>query len=1160
MSRKQRTTRQLNMSKRNRLRTIETLERREMMAVDVMNAPLIASVEAQITVCSVASNLSQTGTTSFPLNLNSASSNGRALPVIPSVRVSVDDTFDNPHDLGTLQGMQHHLDSVGLDDTADYYRFTLDDAENITLRLDHLAEDVDLYLYDASGNEIARSWRSGNASEQIDLSLSAGTYFALMTPWGTATSKYDLSLEVDRAGESFGTARDLGVVEGVREITDWVGQLDADDYFRFQVDDQAEVTLQLNQLSQDVDLYLYDESGNEISRSWLGSNADEQIQLELGPGTYFARVTPWDSANSNYHFSVDVDAAGEDFGTARDLGVVEGVREITDWVGQLDADDYFRFQVDDQAEVTLQLNQLSQDVDLYLYDESGNEISRSWLGSNADEQIQLELGPGTYFARVTPWDSANSNYHFSVDVDAAGEDFGTARDLGVVEGVREITDWVGQLDADDYFRFQVDDQAEVTLQLNQLSQDVDLYLYDESGNEISRSWLGSNADEQIQLELGPGTYFARVTPWDSANSNYHFSVDVDAAGEDFGTAHDLGVVEGVREITDWVGQLDADDYFRFQVDDQAEVTLQLNQLSQDVDLYLYDESGNEISRSWLGSNADEQIQLELGPGTYFARVTPWDSANSNYHFSVDVDAAGEDFGTARDLGVVEGVREITDWVGQLDADDYFRFQVDDQAEVTLQLNQLSQDVDLYLYDESGNEISRSWLGSNADEQIQLELGPGTYFARVTPWDSANSNYHFSVDVDAAGEDFGTVRDLGVVEGVREITDWVGQLDADDYFRFQVDDQAEVTLQLNQLSQDVDLYLYDESGNEISRSWLGSNADEQIQLELGPGTYFARVTPWDSANSNYHFSVDVDAAGEDFGTARDLGVVEGVREITDWVGQLDADDYFRFQVDDQAEVTLQLNQLSQDVDLYLYDESGNEISRSWLGSNADEQIQLELGPGTYFARVTPWDSANSNYHFSVDVDAAGEDFGTARDLGVVEGVREITDWVGQLDADDYFRFQVDDQAEVTLQLNQLSQDVDLYLYDESGNEISRSWLGSNADEQIQLRLDAGTYYVAVSPWLSNASTYHLAMDAALVDTVYDALPTVSLDLSVASAFHDITSDDSDSDDENSSRAAHIDAVLESWLNPIDDESLRAGHRVEVLQLKPWEAGAVPASPF
>jgi hypothetical protein len=406
-------------SKQRRTRTFESLERREMMAVDVVETLPFAAVEPQIAVCNVGGEFSQAGVAG-PLDCTAANMPAKAgatSPVTPLGLVALDNNFSDARNLGTVHGMQSFSDWVGNTDTRDNYRFTLDDTANVTLRLEQLSADIDLYLYNASGQEMARSWRGGSSHEQIERSLGAGTYYARVSRYGSAQSNYRFSLEVDLAGESVSTARDLGTVHGVHSFSDWAGGLDSNDYYRLVLNNAADVSLRLAQLTADIDLYLYDANGQEIAASWRGGSANELIEQSLGAGTYYVRVMPWGAAESNYRLTLDVDVAGEDFSTARNLGAVRGSHRFSDWVGRLDTNDCFRFALAQTGDVTLRLDQLSADIDLYLYDGYGNEIARSWLGGTSDELYQQTLGTGTYYIAVSPWLSNESTYRLSVDVD-----------------------------------------------------------------------------------------------------------------------------------------------------------------------------------------------------------------------------------------------------------------------------------------------------------------------------------------------------------------------------------------------------------------------------------------------------------------------------------------------------------------------------------------------------------------------------------------------------------------------------------------------------------------------------------------------------------------------------------------------------------------------
>ncbi len=105
-------------------------------------------------------------------------------------------TFGTADDLGELSGDQTFYGSVGGRDTADVLRFSLAADSKLTIQLGELRSDIDLALYDSSGQRIGFSNKAGRASESISLTLESGTYYVAVTPWGRASSTYVLATSV----------------------------------------------------------------------------------------------------------------------------------------------------------------------------------------------------------------------------------------------------------------------------------------------------------------------------------------------------------------------------------------------------------------------------------------------------------------------------------------------------------------------------------------------------------------------------------------------------------------------------------------------------------------------------------------------------------------------------------------------------------------------------------------------------------------------------------------------------------------------------------------------------------------------------------------------------------------------------------------------------
>jgi Domain of unknown function (DUF4114)/Bacterial pre-peptidase C-terminal domain/Leishmanolysin len=79
----------------------------------------------------------------------------------------------------------------------DYFRFTVSRPGYVTLYLENLLADVDLYLYDAKNRLIGESARSGVTDEKIIANLAAGTYLARVHSANGVTTDYDLKVRFD---------------------------------------------------------------------------------------------------------------------------------------------------------------------------------------------------------------------------------------------------------------------------------------------------------------------------------------------------------------------------------------------------------------------------------------------------------------------------------------------------------------------------------------------------------------------------------------------------------------------------------------------------------------------------------------------------------------------------------------------------------------------------------------------------------------------------------------------------------------------------------------------------------------------------------------------------------------------------------------------------
>lgn len=90
-------------------------------------------------------------------------------------------------------------------------------------------------------------------------------------------------------------------------------------------------------------------------------------------------------------------------------------------------------------------------------------------------------------------------------------------------------------------------------------------------------------------------------------------------------------------------------------------------------------------------------------------------------------------------------------------------------------------------------------------------------------------------------------------------------------------------------------------------------------------------------------------------------------VQDVVGSLVPDDYFRFTLSRPGYITIYLEDLLADADLYLYDSRNRLIAKAERDGVTDEKIILNLTAGTYLVRVHSSDGLATDYSLKVRFD-------------------------------------------------------------------------------------------------------------------------------------------------------------------------------------------------
>jgi RHS repeat-associated protein len=1098
-------------------------------------------------------------------------------------------SLDRANDLGTLGATATIVNEFignfnGLEtDFADYHQFNIAENSTVNLKLTGLSKNAVLILRDSLGNLITGSDNSP-ADKNITQNLRAGNYHIFVSNDGGEGTSYRFeanavslgAVPVDNAGESPYKAKNLGVLGTTETVAnDFLGSFnglstDGSDYYQFTIAENSSVNLKLSGLSEDVNLQLYDTQQNLIQTANIGGNADENITRNLRAGTYYVYASGGGkgtnyqlTASANSFGAVPTDNAGDSLDNAKNIGVLGSTDTIIDEYvgdfgnlgGSFDFRDYYQFTITDNSTVNLNLSGLSKDTNISLLDSQGNSIKTSVNTGTSDENISQKLRSGTYFVFVSPASGLNgSSYRFSANAVGLGgtpvdtSPLNQASDLGTLPAVTLPT-LAGEIAATEnerYYKFTLAENSTINLKLSELNQDVNVTLLSSHGSTIASAAKSGNVDENIAQNLRAGVYYLRAyrgfggglfaTP-----TNLTFKLDAsvtslgavpsDNPGSSIDQSQDLGILKAeVVSATDFLGNFnnlsnDFTDYYKFTLVDNSTVNLKLSGLSQDANLVLLNSNGSTILSSSNTASSDENISRNLPKGTYYVRVDGGiglfgglglpggasEAKNTTYKLdasaialgAIPADNAGENIDQAKDLGTIKtDVVSATDFLGNFkdlanDFSDYYKFTIADNSTVNLKLSGLSEDANLSLLNNRGTNILTSINTGSSDENISRNLQKGTYFVRVdggiglfgfpgapgSPSNAKITNYKLDVSAvsigappaDNAGESINKARDLGVISEPQQITDYIGNFnglsnDSSDYYKFRVTTDSFLGVNFTDTAINPNLQLFNSAGKVISTPLSFTNiANTSISQGITAGTYFLSVTPNGNVGTNYKLNIAVptiaDLAGNNNQTARDVGVLNGARSFTDFIGSIDSSDVYRFELKEKSTFNLNFNPDKSSDRTYI---NLTNSKGQFLGNNSVDKniISQELAPGVYYAGIYNFSGSNSDTNYNLNLSAIAKQNSVFQILNVnpIAGSNQ-------------------GEATIDIKGTKFTAGAKVSIVDPAGKEVSSSAVTVLNDTNIAAKFDLkgqviGAYDVKVVDQASEA----LANDVFLVNNL------------------------------------------------------------------------------
>lgn len=934
----------------------------------------------------------------------------------------------------------------GVRDLSDMYEFTVDNYSQVNVTLDQLAQNANVEILDGDAETILfQSTESGRTREKITEFLDKGNYFVRVYPEQDAKTKYRLGVQAKAiVGEkdSLAEARDLGNLSPETfSLADSIGAgkgklRDTQDYYKFSVTETSEVLVTLDELKANANITLLDSQGTLVKTSENTGKKGEKIFEELSKGDYYLKVEPKGGANTGYVLGVKADVPesdadqlpGTNLGTVNTDFPIGSPGEVGFVVGKKrDEVDYYSFQVEQEGEVKVRLDGFTGNVNIRVLNAQGEAVGESDNDKKSKIVTLEDAEPGTYSIEVKAGSNNRTSYGVSVSAlppfvddyptDATAYDFGTVAQgkKGVVNNKVGFSE-VGRAGRDetDFFKFTIDKESLVDVSLGKLKSNADIILWQKEGNGLTLlndSKETGRKGEKILDVLDPGTYYVQVEPFGNERTNYQLSVNVQDKGvkvqeEQVGDLTALGFYEKAEKIGLGTGvRRNEIDQYEFSLSSSSDLQINLDGLKQDADIELFKkiDGGKQLIKSSTTRGRGEETITEEGAdkGDYILEVKPFGAAKTNYQLTMSAfdggpDTDGGDNGRVpstlvNDLGTLSAAQSFDNMIGfgegtNRDQNDFYKFTVSQDTPVNITLTPDIGNANLEIRDQLGSLVY-SGTNSGTAKNINEDFEPGTYYVRVFPSVTDRTTYNLSINPGGGGsdprdpdggplpDDTDYVNDIRTdfASGSYSATDTIGfdqgsYRDVNDYRLFSVSEKSNFSLNLTNLSQNADVFLYNKNYTQLASSTQSGSTDESIEKVIEAGDYYVRVVPKGLAQTNYDLNMSADAITgntDNVAPGNSLGIlVSDPLTASDLLGfndggKIDTVDYYNFTSDSMGFVNVDLTGLVGNADIELY--AGQQLLGSSNNSGTNnENINAFVEPGNYLVKVfgqgsqTPYD--------------------------------------------------------------------------------------------------------------------------------------------------------------------------------------------------------------
>ena len=913
---------------------------------------------------------------------------------------NIAEAWEFSYNEGYISGMNQSDD--------DWYYYEVNPHDKITVNIYYTESEaiMNVSLYNSSENLLATEIDYGFGHKRVEFINSHDqNEFVYLKVFGNNSMKlYDLDayfdyifdLEPNNILEDASKLHFPGFFSGgIQENNDWYE-------IWVEANKSLHVFLRDSSYSNAINISLFDNTNLKIASPYETTNENNRLQW-INPNNYDIPVyllVNGTNEGFNYELELDLMIDIEPNNLPSEAVELPYPGNYNDGMFQ-EGYDYYKLFLNHGDYVKFYMynpNYGSYDINMTLLNSSLAPISLGY-DEYSDGNVFLDYnhyGDGQWYYILIDGDHMGGEYsleyYYLIDIEP-NNDFGSASTI--YHPGNYDRNWLGE---EDWFRYNVSSGEEIEVRLNDMGSSEPMYfeIYNSTNDPYMTSW------EQ------DGSQYASFTNYDS-DQFYYIRVYTNGMYMTYG--YQLEIKSPFIELSDdwleendalssatWIGpshydliQMDPD-WFNTTIPggDLLEISLNFNGMSNDIDLYLYDQYGTEINSS-TGIEGWEYV-------SYYAENTMNVSflvtGNGNGEpYCMDVSSSYIPIGPSDDGFEENDDREHAAWISSgyysdlyQGDDDWYNISVSPGyvLDVELWFNGANNDIDLEFYDYLGNPIGGSYSVSDYESySFNIVQDWQNIYIRVYGYGNFEQ-YSMDVEVYMDTDDWMEPNDydneanfLNLPFGAENLRNF-----DDDWYDFHLLTNDYVDIYFNRMdtTNPLQVEIWTQSWNLVYNVTVWGPHTINVENYDIPSDYRMRVSGYNVGDS-YDLEISLNGIGvnsDDWFEPNDnsgesIGLI---LPFEDWGLRSFNEDWYDIYLasGDYIDLYVWNSNSADNLRLVVFDPYWNEIKNQTIYEDSNGPIYINPAEsGTYYILITSEYNEFYGNHYDLRIDLNGQQF-------------------------------------------------------------------------------------------------------------------------------------------------------------------------------------------